>query len=333
MLAASGSSSADIDRARRALEDVERQHEAVRARIRQESPKHAALALPQPLSLRDVQEQVLDADTLLLAYVFAAGRTFLWAVTQTSATTHELAPRATVEGAARRAYQLLLARNESAGDESADGRRRRLARADQDAASALDELGRLLLAPVSTVVAGKRLLIVPDGALHYVPFAALPAPSTADAAPHPLVADHEIVTAPSASTIASLRRGTSGPRAFTSMIGVFADPVFGRDDPRLIRDRRRDGTPGDSPAFARLRFSRDEATAIAAVAGDAQARVALDFEANRHVLVTEAGRYRILHLATHGVVDSRRPDRTGIVFSLVDPAGQPQDGLLRLGEI
>ena len=51
------------------------------------------------------------------------------------------------------------------------------------------------------------------------------------------------------------------------------------------------------------------------------------------VTSAEFGQYRIIHLATHGLLNSTHPELSGIVLSLVDQHGQPQDGFLRLHEI
>jgi len=84
--------------------------------------------------------------------------------------------------------------------------------------------------------------------------------------------------------------------------------------------------------FARLRFSRDEAEAIGAVSPDAFA--ALDFRAAKQTLTSrDLRKYRILHFATHGSLDTAHPELSGLVLSLVDANGKPIDGFLRLHEI
>jgi CHAT domain-containing protein len=47
----------------------------------------------------------------------------------------------------------------------------------------------------------------------------------------------------------------------------------------------------------------------------------------------ETSRYRILHFATHGLLDSEHPEMSAIVLSLVDKQGNPQNGFLRLHDI
>jgi CHAT domain-containing protein len=89
--------------------------------------------------------------------------------------------------------------------------------------------------------------------------------------------------------------------------------------------------------IARLPASREEANAIAKILGsqDPEAvHVALDFAASReYVLRDGLSRFRLVHFATHGVVDSRQPEMSGLILSLMDRKGRKQDGYLRLGDI
>ncbi len=87
-------------------------------------------------------------------------------------------------------------------------------------------------------------------------------------------------------------------------------------------------------AVVRLPFSRDEADAITRLAGQKDALRAIDFDASRaNALEGSLEDYRIVHFATHGLIDSEQPELSGLILSLVDARGQPQDGLLRLPDI
>ena len=88
------------------------------------------------------------------------------------------------------------------------------------------------------------------------------------------------------------------------------------------------------PGLARLPFSRDEANAIALLAGRAGTLKATDFRANRGTALERTLEdYRIVHFATHGWIDDERPELSGLVLSLVNDRGRPQDGFLRLQDI
>ncbi len=258
-------------------------------------------------------------------------------MTPSSIESFELPARAEVEAAARRVYELLS--TPAAG--SAAGRR-----------EALAGLGHMLLGPLAGRLGGKRLAVVAGGVLQYVPFAALaePAPEGSAGAGEPLMVRHEVVSLPSAGVLAELRGNAAlRPRA-EGRVAVLADPVFGPEDPRV---HGRPGVSAPSPGAAgdaersvrdlgenglvRLSWTRREAEAIASEAAEAGAGgllLALGFDASRERATSpELGRYGIVHFATHGLVNSRHPELSGLVLSLFDPEGRPRDGFLRLHDV
>ena len=352
--------------AQHAMDALLQSYAAIESDIRTKNPHYASLAQPEALNLREVQTKLLDPDTLLLEYSLGEARSFVWVVTPTSFKSFELPKRSVIEAAARRVYELLTARSTSAPNERPEQKQKRVALADEEYPRAAAELSRMLLGPVASQLGSKRLLIVAEGALQYVPFAALPTPvssqssvasrSTTDNGPQttdnyiPLIVDHEIVSLPSASVLAALRQETSNRSPATKAVAVLADPVFSRDDSRVSgwRAGRRGSAPDQSlPAdvvrsaeesglkdFVRLRFSRAEADAIARLVPEGQRLEAVDFVANRATATSaDLEQYRIVHFATHGLINSQHPELSGIVLSLVDQNGQPENGFLRLYEI
>jgi CHAT domain-containing protein len=351
--------------AQQAIDALLRSYAAVEADIQTENPRYASLAQPETLDLREVQTKLLDQDSLLLEYSLGEARSFVWAATPTSSKSFELPKRSVIEASARRVYELLTARSKVVPNERPEQRQIRVELADQEFPRAAAELSRMLLGPVASQLGSKRLLIVAEGALQYVPFGALPIPKDEGGSmkderanpihpsaftPHPLIVDHEIVSLPSASVLAALRQKTSSGSPATKAVAVLADPVFSRDDSRVPGSRagRTASAPDQSlPAdvvrsaeesglkdFVRLRFSRAEADAIAQLVPESQKLEAVDFVANRATATSaDLNQYRIVHFATHGLINSRHPELSGIVLSLVDQKGQPQNGFLRLYEI
>ena len=340
----------------------------VQARIRATSPRYAALTQPVPLNLREIQQQ-LDPDVLLLEYALGSERGFLWAVTQTTMTSFELPERAKIESTANTFHNLLTARNLHVENETPRERRKRLTEADSEYAKAASELSRILLGPVAGQLGSRRLLIVADGALQYVPFAALPPPDSQGKS-GPLILEHEIVNLPSASAIAVLRREIAGRKNAPHSVAVLADPVFDKYDSRVNRksaptsssakdvradQRANTGDAAEVPAevsdelmaalkgarvinatgrIQRLPFTREEATFLYSLIPESDRKVALDFEASRATVMSgELAQYRIVHFATHGLLDSQHPELSAIVLSLVDRDGMPQNGFLRLNDI
>ena len=349
------------------IDELLRSYAAVEADIKIKNPRYASLQQPTTLSLPDVQSKLLDQDTLLLEYSLGETRSFVWAVTPTSIRSFALPSRSVIEAAARRVYELLTVRSKAVPSEKPQQKQIRVEQADAEYPRAAAELSQMLLGPVASGLGTKRLLVVTEGALQYVPFAALPEPKDEggrmkDEAGqqrnlhpssfrlHPLVADHEIVSLPSASVLSALRNEVNVRTTAKKVIAVLADPVFALDDPRIPGTRAREsiGTQDRSlPAevlrsaeesglkdFVRLRFSRAEADAIVALVPKGQRLEAVDFIANRATATsTDLKQYRMVHFATHGLINSQHPELSGIVLSLVDQKGQPQDGFLRLYEI
>jgi CHAT domain-containing protein/Tfp pilus assembly protein PilF len=320
--------------------------EQVQAQIRNTSPRYAALTEPVPLSLKALQHQVLDDDTLLLEYALGDDKSFLWAATPTSIKSFELPARSQIEPVARRIYETLTARNQSPANEAPQQRQKRLDQADAESAKAAAVLGETLLGPVASELNNRRLVIVTEGMLQYVPFGALPSPK----GPFPLIAEHEIVSLPSASVLAVLRQESAGRKTPIKTVAVMADPVFSVDDSRFaargpkevaaseqdsaLADVKRAAAESGVFSLERLRFSRMEAEAISSLAPDNLKLKALDFAANRATAMNaELGQYRIVHFATHALIDNEHPELSGVVLSLVDEQGRPQNGFLRLYDI
>lgn len=310
----------------------------VRAQIRKTSPRYAALTQPQPFNLEQIQQQVLDEDTLLLQYALGEKRSYLWAVTKTNIYSYELPPRHKIEAAVREFRNSMTAPS--------------MRNSPPVLAAASSALSDMIVAPVADRLDRKRLLIVSDGALHYIPFAALSIPGTGDY--QPLLLHHEIVSAPSASTLAVLRKQTANRPLAPHAIAILADPVFAVNDERLQTSEiasRAIGSEAASnilPEYVarsanqigingtpdRLPFTRQEAEAILALVPDAEEFKALDFQANRAIATSEElSQYLVVHFATHGFLNSVNPALSGIVLSLVDERGNPIDGFLRLHDI
>ncbi|HZT57017.1 MAG TPA: CHAT domain-containing tetratricopeptide repeat protein [Pyrinomonadaceae bacterium] len=356
---------AQLAASQKGIDDLLARYRELEGRIRASSPRYAALTRPQLLGLAEIQKQVLDADTLLLEYSLGEGRGYLWAVSRDSSESFALPPRAEIEKAAQRYYELLTARAQRVRFETPEEKLARVARADAELPEVAAELSRVLLGPTAKQLGPKRLLVVGDGILHLVPFAALPDPT--DPA-RPLVFKHEIVNAPSASALAELRREQQGRRAAARTIAVLADPVFEKQDERvkailsgravaslpkaggnrpqsspgaapdssdeLTRAVAEAGVAGEGSVIPRLPFTRQEANAIAALIPPQQREEALDFDANRATATSaRLGEYRFIHFATHGLLNNEHPELSGVILSLVDKEGREQDGFLRASEI
>lgn len=294
---------------------------------------------PEPLKVPEMQG-MLGPWSLLLVYSLGEERSFLWSLTSDGKlASHTLPPREPLEEATR---QVRTAWSRNGGEHSVGGR------------SAV-QLSREILGPVADELGEKRLLIVADGALEALPFAALPDPRalSGNAGPHqaadPLMVRNEVVHLPSISTLATLRHGRRHQATPPSWLGIVADPVFSADDPRLngakpgggelngarAADLARAAEDLGIESFKRLPFTRVEAESVAQLVPKGARRVALDFEASRDLVEGhELKRYRVLHFATHGLLNAKHPELSGLVLSLVDSQGNLRDdGFLLAHEI
>lgn len=326
------------------LNALQAERRQVQDELRRRSPRYSALTEPQQLDASEIQRQVLDENTLMLEFSLGRDRSYLWTVTASEVKSYSLPPRAVVEAQAVKIYRLLTARQPVRGV-TASRQRDREAVADRELRTESVKLSTMLLGPAAAQLGTKRLLVVADGALQYLPFAVLPAPAPPGVdhslEPRPLIVDHEIVTLPSASIVAVLRREFADRAPAALPVAVLADPVYQADDARVkpggIPPTRAVGLgqrDSSGTELRRLMFSRDEADAIIAATPERSGMQAVGFRANRRLAMSdELGQYRILHFSTHGLLDSRRPELSGLVLSLVDEKGAAQEGFLRLHEI
>ncbi|MEG4268559.1 tetratricopeptide repeat protein, partial [Microcoleus sp. Pol12A4] len=199
---------AEIDKQRLALLE---QYQQLQTKIRTASPRYAALTQPQPLTLPEIQKQILDENTILLQYSLGTNRSYLWVVTSTRVTSSELPKRADIETTAKEFLETITSPIQRD--------------IPQQVAQASANLGQVILQPVAAQLGNKRLLIVPDGVLHYTPFQALTLAQTAGQNTNvPLIASHEIITLPSASTLAILRQNYGDRKPPSRNLAILADP-------------------------------------------------------------------------------------------------------------
>jgi CHAT domain-containing protein/tetratricopeptide (TPR) repeat protein len=340
------------------------------SQVKTNDPRYRALT--RPPSLTEIQRS-LGQDTLLLEFSLGDKRSFLWAVTSDSLDRYVLSTRADIEQAVDEFYSRLTARNLHIDYEEKNDRDARIAKADRELPKVAADLSRILLREVAPRLGKKPLLIVADGRLNYVPFAALPSPPTAalsgETGPYfgggrtaPLIARHQIVNAPSASVLAIIRRRAALRKPALKAAAVLADPVFDKDDERLKgesaatqsssnpcdqffaarveserenRKARSSDAPDEKERLDRLPLTRCEAKRVVEHAPVGSSLTALDFDANGSLVRSgKLSQYRIVHFATHSRINNVRPDLSAIILSRVDKQGNPRpDAYVRARDI
>lgn len=241
---------AEIETVTRENVNLNLELEQIQNEIKRANPHYASLVRPTPVELAEVQSRLLDEDSVLLEFALGEERSYVWAVGKTSVQSAVLPSRAEIEEQALRFYELLTARSQTVKFEKPAQKRQRIQQADRDLNQAATSLSCTLLKPVAEMLSQKRLLVVGDGILNYIPFGALPEPvagdrlsvvgkataknrpPTADHQP-PLLVKHEIINLPSATVLAELRRDPQSRRQSTADLAIVADPVFNRTDDRI----------------------------------------------------------------------------------------------------
>lgn len=323
------------------LRDQETQ---IETNLQSRYPRYAELMFPQPLKPVEIQK-LLDQDTLLLEFSLGEEQSYVWAVTATELHAHKLPARSEIQRTVKELVAHLRACERKVGETSAQ----HLARMTSELNEYWPEataFTRTLLGQIPELASKKHLVVVADGDLQYLPFAALPSPNTVSgdtdsALNSVLIKDHEITNLPSASILAILRQ-TVGRKRPAKLLAVFADPVLERDDPRIRLARRGKFTYPTTPThnelaqalrdvdslselaqLPRLQASGREAREIVDVAGRSYSLEQIGFAANRkNATSKELSQYRIVHFATHGILNEVSPQLSGMVLSLYDEQGR-----------
>lgn len=352
------------------LDDLQKKFDEIENRIITESPQYAALTATKPLSLADIQQKVLDDNTVLLEYSLASEASYLFAVSRTGISIFKLPAKAELTRLATdlRAqlvppkHQRRLVGIDVAEEQRGLGLVREPAENLDPFVTASHALYKAAVEPAAKVIDVKRMLIVADGALNYVPFEALV--KTPGGTDYPslafLVKWNEIVYSPSASVIAAIRAGGGSTVKGSSSILVVADPIFNADDSRLkgiqvaqskegerglglaLESAVKDVTGGADASsassgglrLARVPGTRTEAEAIAKIAqaGGSKHDVWMGLDASEeNITGRDVTNYRVVHIATHGFLNVERPQFSGVVLSLV--GNTTSDGFLRTDEI
>ena len=319
------------------------EYEQVLSEIRRRSPQYAALT--QPASLTESQfRDVVDDDSMVVEYALGDRQSYAWTITHNKIESFELPGRDKIENLARTVYE---------GLSQAPQRTPTTKSSADDYSAALQSLSHIVLQPISKYYSKKRVVVVADGALQYIPFSIL---QVADgSSDQRLLAHLEVLNSPSVSTLAVQRTMLKGRQPASQLLAIVADPVVSVDDDRIanrvstrgagrtsqaadvspLTSTLRDFQTGyGSTSLRRLYFSGREADSIFNLVPTGAGMKKVGFEANRKIVVeNRLANFQIVHFATHGLLDNRLPELSGMVFSLFDERGHHQNGFLQLYEI
>lgn len=275
-----------------------------------------ARAAVKPLRLETIQ-RLIEPDTMVLAYWLGPERSVLWTIDRSGARADfDLPPREHLEKAATKLRSYL-----------AQG-----SRTNRQAERELRDLAAHLLGPLTGRALPEHLLIIPDGALTLVPFAALPSRALGEQGQR-LIAHHTLSFGYSVSTVAAIRASAEERRRAQRLdLALVFDPVSSPDDPRLPSPPATTAVP--TTRWQRLHWAAAEGNFIKARVPPSKRRVLEGFEANRErVLAGGLGGARYVHVAAHGELHPENPELSFLVLSSYDPLGHPIDSLLKLDDV
>ena len=313
------------DRLEVEIAEQENRLQALETELRVADPRYAELRYPAPSSLADVQSEVLRPNEALLEYALGDSASYVWLVTSESFVFAQLPPRAEIEERLRELLPLLRDYNLLGPDPTYFVTPARL-------------LHRDLIESVGPLPAGiDRLLMAPDGILHYLPFEALltrdvTRPSWAESGftdlPY-LIQDRDVVYVPSVSVLQRLRAASSGDSRDTAdKVLLVGDPLraAGLQESIVARAAGVDLTDALPHAAAELE-------ALSEIVGPERCVLLTGAEANseRLRIAGADGPYASIHFAVHGLFNEQRPQYSGLVLS--PTTGTDDDGFLTTAEI
>jgi CHAT domain-containing protein/predicted negative regulator of RcsB-dependent stress response len=314
---------AQIPALNQAITALYAQRDDLQNTIRVTNPAYANLQYPKPITLKAIQQQ-LDPDTLMLQYSLGEKESYLWVIGQTTLKTYILPKRTDIEQTAQTFRKELIAQ--------------------RPAPKSATQLTQQLLTPAAADLGNKRLVIIPDGILHTIPFAALNTPNSTTY--NPLLTQHEITNLPSASTIGILRTTVATKPRGPKQLAILADPIFRKDDPRLtgkttqannnldLGEQIARSRVGRDLDLNRLPFTATEAKGILALVPNQDSTAAFGFDASYDWITNpKISQYRYVHLATHGFFDNDKPALSSIILSSFDAQGHDRKAFLRFPDL
>lgn len=298
----------------RQLSEAEAALETFRLKVRRANPQYQSAASPPLIKAANIAKDLLPADTALVEFVLGEKKSFAWVVQQDKLIAVTLPPSKEIE--------TLVAeyREEFAGGLNSLNVLPAIAKQKAQGQKLYQKLWQPLHAHLTTA---RKLVIVPDGALAYLPFETL----VSDAKPVAtyLLERYAISYAPSASALAAIQASASSNDAKGFI--AFGDPVYAKTNAETATVRSFD--------LKQLPYTRTEVNEIAALFPPAERRVFLGAEAQEQLVKTEPlHQFRYVHFAAHSSVDEERPARSGIVLSRPTEAKEAkEDGLLQMSEV
>ncbi len=296
---------------RESLAQFEEQLEGLKREIRISSPAYADLKYPQIISLEQTQDEMLDSKTAFFEYSVGEKNSYAFVITKRNLKIFPLPPVKTIRSQVREYLGAV------ADKDSQDFR-----------------LGHALF---TTLVSPgleenlEKIIFIPDDILHYLPFETL---LTQEKGDHWLIKDYTIAYAPSITSLREIiQHEKVREKKRTKDLLAFGDPYFGPDEEKVDAEGTlKSDTSAKATQFSRLEYSGLEIDKIADLFKKTEVNILKRKNATEERLKElDLELYKILHLATHCIIDDDKPARSHIVFSV--GSDSTEDEILQMREI
>ena len=299
----------------RQLEKYEEQLESLKREIRAASSAYASLRYPRTITLDEAQQDILDKETAVFAYIIAKEKSYAFVVTRNDLKIFPLPSQKEIQ---KQVQAYLAAITDVENQDFSLGYK----------------LFNILVQPGLEKIKINKIIFIPDDILYFLPFETL---LTADKGRDWLIKNFNIAYVPSLSVLRELidRKRMNGQKPAKDILAL-GDPSFGENEAEPEEIKAKPGVlnfnPDSDYKFHRLKYSRLEIEKIASLFKPQKRNILLREQASEENLKDKhLSDYRIIHLATHGLIDDKKPGRSSIILSLdQDPK---EDGFLQMREI
>ncbi|UCE42022.1 MAG: CHAT domain-containing protein [Candidatus Aminicenantes bacterium] len=303
--------SEDKEKLHQELTAKENELETLKREIRSKSPDYADLRYPEIISLEETQKQLLNSKTVFFAYIVGNQYSYGFAISKNDIKIFPIPAKSELQDLVAAHLQIITDKDSSNFKLGKD-------------------LFEILVHP-GLDDKTKKMIFIPDDVLHFLPFETL---LTQQNTPHWLIEDYKIAYAPSISSYREIiRRKDKDASRQGSYLLAFGDPDFGPMESETDgEDIFQNFYSSNAFNFYRLKYSGTEIDRISSLFKQKRTDVFIREEATEEQLKNlELDKYKIIHFATHSLIDDKKPARSSIVLSLGDDT--EEDGFVQMREI
>lgn len=333
------------------LEELELKYQIVESKIKESNPNYLLLVNPKNLTLTEIQDKVLDDNTILLEYCLGTEKSYLWVVSKKTFNSFELEKSEIINTLATNIHKNISQFfSEVRLEKNVDKALKLIEQKKRDTDILVSSLSEMIIFPAKDLLtSNKKILVVPDEKLYYVPFASL-IKNIKNSKTSLLIEEHEIINILSASTLFSQRQYVDIKNVSQQLeVTLVGDPIFAHNDERVKIPVSRTLERSDeyladltveengfdrSMILSRLPFSRKEIVGISSLTKTYKTKILTDYQANLgNISDSDLNRSKYIHFASHAIFGRSNPKLNGIVLSLVNEQGKDIDGFLSFEKI